>query len=182
MPAKIGFLTVRRQLEHGYFGGYLVVNELARPLEFQCTLPIQPSRAQVVLYGPTIEDFVCGEQIAKSLISKGKLKPDLILTDSMPALAASLVCESPIAMLVQSNQEAHRNASLMNLPEHSMLQVAPFKVGAYHFLMPAERGGLEATAQRVVDQLCEQFELSEPFQRIVDALIEAHPSTNANAA
>ena len=82
MATAIGFLTVRRHHEHGYFGGYLLVNALARPLEFYCTMPIRPSRAQTLLYGLTIDDFVCGEQIAKALIAKAKLQPQLILTDS----------------------------------------------------------------------------------------------------
>ena len=65
MTESLGFLSVRRHPEHGYFGGYLITNSIARPLEFHCTMPVKPSRAQELLYGPTMDAFVCGEQIAK---------------------------------------------------------------------------------------------------------------------
>ena len=44
LPA-FGFLTVVEDDEHGYFGGYLVLSELGRPLEFHCSTPIFPSQA-----------------------------------------------------------------------------------------------------------------------------------------
>ncbi len=52
---SLGFISVRHHAEHGYFGGYLIVNSLGRPLEFHCTLPVKPSRAQELLYGATLE-------------------------------------------------------------------------------------------------------------------------------
>ena len=82
----LGFITVRHHVEHGYFGGYLILNQLGRPLEFHCTLPVKPSRAQSLLYGPTLDDFICGEQIAKALVTKAKLKPSLLLTDCSAVL------------------------------------------------------------------------------------------------
>ena len=54
LPA-IGFLTVTRDLEQGLFGGYLLLNALGRPLEFHCTAPVRPNRAQEILYGPTLD-------------------------------------------------------------------------------------------------------------------------------
>ena len=77
MADLVGFLSVRYQPEHGFFGGYLIVNQLARPLEFHCTMPVRPSRSQELLYGSTLNDFVCGEQIAKALTQKAKLKPEI---------------------------------------------------------------------------------------------------------
>ena len=69
---SLGFLTVRKHPSRGYFGGFLVLNVLARPLEFHCTLPVQPTRAQQILYGATLDEFISGEQIARALILKAK--------------------------------------------------------------------------------------------------------------
>lgn len=47
----LGFLTVVEHKQHGLFGGYLVLNQVGRPLEFHCTAPVKPNRAQEILYG-----------------------------------------------------------------------------------------------------------------------------------
>ena len=70
-----GYLSVINSAEHGYFGGYLIVGPLGRPLEFHCTAPVRPSRAQQILYGPTLEPFLLGEQIAGAMLDAAKLKP-----------------------------------------------------------------------------------------------------------
>ncbi len=97
IPQSLGFCTVRYHAEHGYFGGYLILNPHARPLEFHCTLPIKPSRAQEILYGTTLADFVCGEQIAKALVTKAKLTPQVILTDCAAVLSLSRVSDVLVA-------------------------------------------------------------------------------------
>jgi hypothetical protein len=58
---SFGFLSSVHTAEHGYFGGYLIVSELGRPLEFHCTSPVRPSRAQEILYGPTLQAYLLGE-------------------------------------------------------------------------------------------------------------------------
>ena len=59
----MGFLTVVEHPEFGLFGGYLLLNWAGRPLEFHCTAPLKPNRAQEILYGPTLEPFLYGEQM-----------------------------------------------------------------------------------------------------------------------
>ena len=71
---SIGFLTIREYEELGLIGGYLVLNVNGRPLEFHCTAPVRPNRAQQILYGPTLEPFLFGEQIGQALVSKGRGK------------------------------------------------------------------------------------------------------------
>ena len=48
----LGFLTVLEHPQHGLFGGYLLLNLAGRPVEFHCTAPVKPNRAQQILYGP----------------------------------------------------------------------------------------------------------------------------------
>ena len=99
MTVSLGFLSVRRHPEHGYFGGYLITNQIARPLEFHCTMPVKPRRAQMLLYGPTMDAFVCGEQIAKALVGKAKVKPDIVLTDCAAVLALATVSDVAAGLL-----------------------------------------------------------------------------------
>jgi len=54
----LGFLTVVDHPQYGLFGGYLVLTAAGRPLEFHCTAPIKPNRAQEILYGPTLHAFL----------------------------------------------------------------------------------------------------------------------------
>lgn len=97
---SIGFLTVVRQVEHGYVGGYLIVNQRARPIEFHCTVPVKPNRAQEILYGRTLEPYLLGEQIGATLIGKSSAAPLLVFTDEPAVLAAQGQVEVPIALVV----------------------------------------------------------------------------------
>lgn len=180
MTATFGFLSVRQHTEHGYFGGYLVVNHLARPLEFHCTLPVKPSRAQQVLYGPTIDDFVCGEQVAKALTNKAKLKPDLVVTDCPAALALSLVSSQLIALLASHD-------SLPSPEEHEFLRI-PSRSAIKTQLISTDRvslqtpGGTPLTQEKLhgfCEEISDGFDFGEPLQRVIDALVEAHPIAKA---
>jgi len=84
----LGFLTVINDPQFGLFGGYLVLNLSGRPLEFHCSAPIKPNRAQEILYGPTLEPFLYGEQIGRTLINQASTPPLLICTDRDQAMAA----------------------------------------------------------------------------------------------
>src|SRR5688500_11494160 len=61
-PQALGFLTVVEHDQFGLVGGYLILNSSGRPLEFHCTAPVKPSRAQQILYGPTLTPYLYGEQ------------------------------------------------------------------------------------------------------------------------
>lgn len=123
MATSLGFLSVRHHVDHGYFGGYLLVNHLGRPLEFHCTLPVKPTRAQTLLYGPTMDDFICGEQIAKALITKAKLSPSLVVTDTEAALSAALVSETTIVCLVDQQQAENQ---YLRFPANTNLETRSF--------------------------------------------------------
>jgi hypothetical protein len=179
MATSLGFLSIRQHSEHGYFGGYLVVNHLGRPLEFHCTLPVKPTRAQVLLYGPTMDDFVCGEQIAKALIAKAKLNPKLVITDTPAALSAALVSDVTIVWLVDPAEQTENQ--YLRFPAHTNLATRQFAVTGHKFWSLKDCQNAEATVAEVLPQLSERFDITEPFTRIVEALFEAHPIIKAAA-
>ena len=66
---QLGFLSV--VLEGGaYVGGYLVTNAWGRPLEFRVSTAVQPNKIQQILYASTLEEYLCGELIGRTLIEK----------------------------------------------------------------------------------------------------------------
>lgn len=178
MPTTLGYLTVRCHDQHGYFGGYLIVNHLARPVEFHCTLPMQPSRAQALLYGPTLNDFVCGEQIAGALIAKAKLKPDLVIVDTIPALAVSLVTEQTVVAL-RHEIDSSESGQHLKIPTQSQLELTEFNVSGCSMLMLQQCLEGRSVVEHLLAKLPTNFDLSEPFFRITEALVEAHPIAKA---
>ena len=95
----LGFLTVISDAQVGLFGGYLVLNWAGRPLEFHCTAPIKPNRAQQILYGPTLEPYLYGEQIGRALVSKTQHPPSVICTDVAAALALRAYVDWPMVFV-----------------------------------------------------------------------------------
>lgn len=177
MDPTLGFLSVRQHDEHGYFGGYLIVNHLTRPLEFHCTLPVKPTRAQELLYGSTINDFVCGEQIAKALVSKAKLKPAWVVTDCPAVLALGLVTEIPVAYF-ELPEQGPSAAQFLRTP-NSNLGTEPRTLGAHALLVASSDTGAAGAGQQELPSFAADMDLSEPFQRVLEALMEAHPSAKA---
>lgn len=175
----LGFITVRQHQEHGFFGGYLIINQLARPLEFHCTLPVKPSRAQALLYGPTLDDFICGEQIAKALVSKAKLRPTLILTDCSAVLAMEHVADEPLA-LVEAQELAHE-PSVLRRPSSHHQDLKTFGPAQLRCRVSQQSLASLQLLEEIVPQLAPNFDISEPFQRIAEALLEAHPNIKSAA-
>ncbi|HEX5470958.1 MAG TPA: hypothetical protein VFW73_03685 [Lacipirellulaceae bacterium] len=182
-----GYLSVLESEEHGYFGGYLIVSRLGRPLEFHCTAPIRPNRAQRILYGPTLEPYLLGEQIASALLDAAKLMPRLILTDRDATLHARLRSSVPL-VLFHSVEDCSPGAA----PDASYRKdalVASTAVGGqtsaggvsrrtlilndHRFeLPPGFESDYDAVAQ-LLGELSQHVELAEPFLRIEEAIREA---------
>jgi hypothetical protein len=93
---KLGFLTVIDQPRRGLIGGYLILNQAGRPLEFHCTMPLKPNRTQEILYGNTLEPFLYGEQIARTLLIRSKVHVSYILTNTAAVLAVQEHIETPV--------------------------------------------------------------------------------------
>src|SRR6187397_2785486 len=98
LPA-LGFYTVTEDAEVGIVGGLLILNIAGRPLEFHCTAPLKPNRAQEILYGPTLRPFLYGEQIGQTLLSKTKSETLFICTDVEPAMGARETISLPMLLM-----------------------------------------------------------------------------------
>ena len=98
-PTHLGFLTALGDPTRGVIGGFLVLNLVGRPTEFHCTAPVRPNRAQEILYGATLEGFLCGEQIAQALVGRTKTELAVILTNNPNVLTAGNSLKAPLAMV-----------------------------------------------------------------------------------
>ena len=176
IPA-LGFLTVVEDAEHGLFGGYLVLNLIGRPLEFHCTAPVKPNRAQQILYGPTLAPYLYGEQIAATLIRKATVKTSVVFTDLPAVLAARELVDMPVVATHDSTAAATTGAQYrLDGPEPQ-----PGRWHAFHWANQPLRvaGPHQADEAQVLKSLAEvadDFDLAEPFQRIREAIAEASRS------
>ena len=196
--SAIGFLTVARDVEHGLFGGYLVLNALGRPLEFHCTAPVRPSRAQEILYGPTLEPYLVGERIGQTLLEKAKASPQLVFTDIEPAMAAREFVSTPMALVVESLPPApgpdpqaipHAAAAECALrdglrqdaahvvPPPNFIRLQCVDLGNYRLAVAADYPEDLDRLRQQWSVFAEQIEIVEPFSRIREAIEEARQST-----
>jgi hypothetical protein len=181
----IGFLTVVEHSEHGLFGGYLVLNRAGRPLEFHCTAPVKASRAQQILYGPTLQPYLYGEQIGQTLLSKSKAQPLAVCTDCEPALAVREFTETPVTLVFPggdgggeeasppaerpSNGRTHRLDSA-----HGGSAVGPcFALGRNRLAVSRTTPADQEEIRRRLAEVADSWDLAEPFERIREAIEEA---------
>lgn len=182
LPA-FGFLTVVQHEQHGLFGGYLVLNSNGRPLEFHCTAPVKPNRAQEILYGPTLEPYLYGEQIGQALIAKSQSPPALICTDLAPVLAVRQYVAVPVMLVLGEAAEDAPSESDVSADASRALRVdaahrrgpapATFRIGRNRLEVAPGYARDQELAAAGLEAVAEHIDLLEPFGRIRGAIEEA---------
>lgn len=165
-----GFLTIVEQAELGLVGGYLVLNAGGRPLEFHCTAPIKPNRAQEILYGPTLKSYLCGEQIGQALVSRAKGEVLLLFTDDAAVLSVREFTAAPVVLLETDDIAGlDRSASLS------------LKLGSFAGSLEHRYSSDQPTVLSRWKEHGLSLDLIEPFGRIREALQEAQKSARQAA-
>jgi hypothetical protein len=168
-PLALGFLAVLQE-SSGWLGGYLVTNGWGRPLEFRLTTAVQPNRVQTALYGPTLVEYLHADVIGRTLIEKTGTKPDLIVTDSPPALALRSRIEIPV-IAISAQHGTLEDVVALHHPRTS--------AGLFlHVRHEADRAAVEQLLERIDGSV----DLSEPFARIREAVGEARKMGVTNRA
>ncbi|MBS0210933.1 MAG: hypothetical protein JSS27_18470 [Planctomycetes bacterium] len=175
--SAFGFLTVVEHEQHGFFGGYLLLNGTGRPIEFHCTAPLRPNRAQEILYGPTLVPYLFGELIGQTLVQQAGKRAVVICTDQANVLALQEFVDAPV-LLVEALADGQGQAS-----SGEMLRIdgahaqrglrRPFALGGYQVALAPQRTDDEAHIRVALEPLLERVDLAEPFTRIREALDEA---------
>lgn len=153
-----GFLTAVDSPTHGLFGGYLVVDTLGRPLEFHCTAPLKVTRAQQILYGPTLHGHLHGQQIGGALLAESRVAPAVVLTDHDAMLHVRPHTKLPVALVRTLDGETI---------------AAGFMVGAAHVSPHPNDLADEPAIRERLAELAAAVDLREPFDRIRAAIDEA---------
>jgi len=143
---NLGFLTILRD-GNAYLGGYLVTNSWGRPLEFRLSSPVQPNRIQQILYGASLEPYICGNLIGKTLVEKTATAAEVIVTDFPGAHDLRLSVDVPVALI---------NPAQPEIPLSSHGQFA------------SDKPALASLKNRLGN-----FDCAEPFGRIREAIAEA---------
>jgi len=158
----VGFLTVLHE-PSGYLGGYLVTNAWGRPLEFRLSTAVQPNRVQQILYGGTLEPYICADLIGKTLVEKAGVPVQLVVTDCPMALDLRLRLDAPVVWLAPPGETPAGFGSPARPGSPSAGAV--FAHPRHPEDVPVVRGFL--------DRLDATLDLAEPFVRIREAIGEA---------
>jgi hypothetical protein len=158
--SHLGFLRVAAT-ERGFVGGLLVTDHRGRPLEFQCTTPVQPNRTQQILYGPTLEPFIYSELIGKTLFERTAVKPQLLIVQQESLLDLRRQVEVPVACLVLSPPEQRP------LPDQTLHDIGRHQAQV-HGDFPQDADSLAALLKKIPADA----DMMEPLDRVQDALKE----------
>jgi hypothetical protein len=159
---NVGFLTILHEA-NGYLGGYLVTNQWGRPLEFRLSTAVQPNRIQQILYGGTLQPYICADLIGKTLVDKSGTAAEYILTDRENVLDLRLRLSMPVAWLAGPGDPVPEGRSCARPAER--MQGAVYCHAQFSDDVPAIRD--------LLDRLEGNMDPAEPFARIRDAIGEA---------
>ena len=178
-----GYLSVLELAEHGFFGGYLIISDWGRPLEFHCTAPVRPTRAQQILYGPSLRPYLLGEQIGATLLAKAKLTSQVILTDQIATLCLRSCAGVPMARVIGGSHTPNQaNAAADSVASDAVvappaIHITPpdgrVRVGACELELPSAYHADGEQLVALVAPLVAHVDLAEPFDRIHEAIREA---------
>lgn len=166
-----GFISVREIEGLGHCGGLLIVSQIGRPLEFHCSAPVPPNKAQQILYGKTYETFLYCEQIGLALIEKAKSKPQLLMANCGQLLSLNNLLDVPTVVLGDTE-----NASYFQDPAAygQLLHPTSFEIAGQTIWSPGADSQALKAARVLADSFTKTLPFEEPFERIEKAIEEAH--------
>ena len=165
-PIHLGFLTVFQEGQ-GYLGGYLITNSWGRPLEFRLSTAVQPNRVQQILYGSTLQEYLCADLIGKTLIDKCATSVQMLFTDSLGVLPIRSRLEIPVLAVVPQD-----DPSVTFLPEERIARLQDAHSSAPLLYDPRHAADLERI-RALLERVDPGLDVSEPFSRIREAMGEA---------
>ncbi len=179
--SNLGFLTVCEQEDQSLFGGLLVLNVSGRPLEFHCTAPVRPNRAQEILYGPTLRPYLYGEQIGRALMERLSAVPAVVFTDVEPVLALRPLTKAPVVYVgteteSKANPEGTARIDAPHPTPGGSMRLQRFRLGSWQLAVPQAHAEDESRVVSHWQSHADDFDLIEPFGRIREAIEEARRS------
>ena len=173
-----------------------MVTAKGRPIEFHCTAPVLPNRAQEILYGKTLPSFLLCDQIGCSLIEPLQSHPQILVTDCVEMIGLVERSSMPMAWLPLSSGNDSGPHDAPGNPQTAVHSLPGATVGLTDstsipppsylpFQRTIEKANQTITvlgehsdavdiAVDVLNAFTDLLPLSEPFERIHNAIAEAH--------
>ncbi len=170
---QLGFLGITGDEKQGIIGGYLILNQVGRPVEFHCTSPLRPNRAQEILYGNTLHSFLFGEQIAQALINHTKSKIFAVFTNLPEVLSVQPFVKVPVLFVGKSSESPENYISI--IPELKLEEWDIMTRDSCRFVFSKNKIDPENFLNDY-DTLFASVDPLEPFERITLAIEEAQKS------
>ncbi|MEM6978839.1 MAG: hypothetical protein AAF539_04160 [Planctomycetota bacterium] len=166
--ATIGYFTTLEEDRTGWTGGLLVLNAGGRPLEFQCTLPVRPSRAHEILFGASLRQHLISDVIGPALLSKCRTPISLLCCSQAEALRlreTAMTPSCPVTLVCQAaaDDEGPIEPSMLDGYVDVMVRETRLLVANEHL----------ARVEQLSEKLADLADVLEPFERIRDAIREA---------
>ena len=162
----IAYFTVVEDDRNGWTGGLLVLDAVGRPIEFQCTLPVRPTRTHQILFGPTLRGHLISQVVGKLLVEKCRTPISLVCCDQPEALAVNEFLAAPIALIREAAEFDEGPIS-----EDMLSGIESVEVGGATAYVPIER---HESVAALADSFVDLPDAVEPFERIREAIKEAH--------
>ena len=166
LARAIGYYTVVEDERMGWTGGLLILNSSGRPLEFQCTLPVRPTKAHEILYGPTLRAHLIGEIIGGLLIEKSRTPLTLLCCDQPEGLSLESLVKLPVVLVAEAAEPDEGPITSDSLAGFGSVEFA-----GTHFWTAMEH--IETVSDLSV-MFADIPDGVEPFDRIREAIKEAH--------
>lgn len=200
----LGFLSATEIDGLGYCGGLLVLNLAGRPQEFHCTAPANPNRAQEILYGVTLRGWMVCDQIAAALVGKTEASLAALVVDDPLLLGLELFSETPVVAVVDPSTNLDSSVQSKQTSEKPELSCSGASPGTQPLEEPGllpkwssqslagqqslsdfsrienpsftvvTRATSIGTLEHVLLRFSAALPLTEPFERISEAINEAH--------
>jgi len=170
----------------GLFGGYLILNPAGRPLEFHCTAAVKASRAQEILYGPTLQAYLQAELIGRALYEHARRTPAVVLTDRRAMLELGQITDASVAYLDPADrttsapsvaEKARPGSEGTSSAHHEGRRRDGLRdLGLDHVALayPAAQADRFRPLREMLRATVGRLDLREPFARIRCAIREAH--------
>ncbi len=172
--ATFGFITVVELESIGHCGGLLIVSQIGRPIEFHCTAPVLPNRAQEIMYGQTYNGFLVADQIGMAMVDKSKHQPTMFVTDCADMLPITEMMDAPLIFAEANSTEAKSMEDSFDSLGLTQIQINDYPV----YCINAQSDQIEFIQARL-QRFAATLPLDEPFERIRQAIEEAHTGIRA---
>lgn len=153
------FLTVVEAPSAGMIGGLLVVNRRGRPVEFHCTAAVAASRAEEILFGPTLRPHYYCERLGRALVARLTVEPSLLVVHQLDCWPMADETTVSVALVDPQSTGGTEDSE----------PVERSAVACLDRVEPTRR----EEAQRLLDELTRYIDLAEPFERVAEAIREA---------